>query len=164
MLQRRGLALLARTRLTQPSKYLPRKWPPLRPMATAVPPSPHDNFATGGNAYYVDEMYRHWREDPKSVHASWDAYFSGMENGLPSEDAFQPPPGLLNIPHPADGAPSMHLHGGQELTDHLKARSFSLISSESGLHNTVVGPIACQSVPSSRTSRCRPRSSWCSGR
>ncbi|WFD36786.1 oxoglutarate dehydrogenase (succinyl-transferring) [Malassezia cuniculi] len=58
-------------------------------------PSPNDAFANTTNAYYADEMYRRWKEDPKSVHASWDAYFSGMENGLPSARAFQPPPSTI---------------------------------------------------------------------
>ena len=61
-------------------------------------------------------MYRHWRQDPKSVHASWDVYFSGMDKGLPSFKAFQPPPTIA----PADGAPALHAHGGAELDDHLK--------------------------------------------
>ena len=93
-----------------------------RSLATAVPPSPNDPFANGTNAYYVEEMYRHWRQDPKSVHVSWDAYFSGMEKGLPSQKAFQPPPNL--VPAPADGAPALHAGGGAELDDHLKVRSY----------------------------------------
>lgn len=84
----------------------------------AAPPSPNDPFANGTNAYYAEEMYRHWRQDPSSVHVSWDAYFSGMEKGLPSSKAFSPPPSLL--PPPADGAPALHAGGGAQLDDHLK--------------------------------------------
>ena len=87
-----------------------------RSLATAVPPSPNDPFANGTNTYYVEEMYRLWRQDPKSVHASWDVYFSGMDKGLPSFKAFQPPPNLA----PTDGAPALHASGGAELDDHLK--------------------------------------------
>ncbi|XXQ30002.1 2-oxoglutarate dehydrogenase, mitochondrial [Plasmodiophora brassicae] len=29
----------------------------------------------GANAAYMDAMFERWRSDPKSVHASWDAYF-----------------------------------------------------------------------------------------
>ncbi|OCH92587.1 2-oxoglutarate dehydrogenase E1 component [Obba rivulosa] len=91
-----------------------------RGFATAAPPSPNDPFANGTNTYYVEEMYRHWKQDPKSVHVSWDAYFSGMERGLPSPKAFQPPPNL--VPTPADGAPALHAGGGAELDDHLKVQ------------------------------------------
>ncbi|KAI0920049.1 2-oxoglutarate dehydrogenase E1 component [Taiwanofungus camphoratus] len=94
---------------------------PRRSLATpASPPSPNDPFANGTNAYYVEEMYRHWRQDPKSVHVSWDAYFSGMDKGLPSAKAFQPPPNL--VPTPADGAPALFAAGGAELDDHLKVQ------------------------------------------
>ena len=36
-----------------------------------------DNFLSGANANYIDYMYAQWQEDPSSVHASWNAYFSG---------------------------------------------------------------------------------------
>ncbi|KAF9236529.1 thiamine diphosphate-binding protein [Melanogaster broomeanus] len=59
-----------------------------RALATpAAPPSPNDPFANG------TERLLCRGDDPKSVHASWDAYFSGMDHGLPSAKAFQPPPG-----------------------------------------------------------------------
>jgi 2-oxoglutarate dehydrogenase E1 component len=90
-----------------------------RTLATpALPPSSNDPFANGTNAYYAEEMYRHWRQDPHSVHASWATYFSGMEQGLPSSKAFQPPPSLVSPP--ADGAPALHPVGDAELDDHLK--------------------------------------------
>lgn len=81
-------------------------------------PSANDLFANGTNAYYVEEMYRHWKGDPKSVHASWDAYFSGLEKGLPSSEAFRRPPSVM--PAPSDGAPALHASSGAELDDHLK--------------------------------------------
>lgn len=88
--------------------------------ASASSPSPHDAFASGNNAYYADEMYKRWREDPKSVHASWDVYFSGLDKGLPSSQAFQPPPEQGSLPTAVDGAPSLHAGSGQDLSDHLK--------------------------------------------
>ncbi|PAV17318.1 2-oxoglutarate dehydrogenase complex E1 component mitochondrial precursor [Pyrrhoderma noxium] len=93
---------------------------PVRALATAAPPSPNDAFANGTNAYYVEEMYRHWRQDPKSVHASWDAYFSGMDRGLSSPQAFQPPPTLL--PQPIGSAPALDVGRGAKLDDHLKVQ------------------------------------------
>jgi 2-oxoglutarate dehydrogenase E1 component len=90
-----------------------------RTLATpATPPSPNDPFANGTNAYYAEEMYKHWKQDPQSVHTSWNTYFSGMEHGLPSAQAFHPPPGL--IAPPTDGTPALYAGGGAELDDHLK--------------------------------------------
>ena len=93
---------------------------PTRQMATSGP-SPNDPFASGTNAYYVDEMYRLWKQDPKVVHSSWHVYFSGMDKGLSSPEAFQPPP-TTHLPHPADGAPALHPVGGAELDLHLKVQ------------------------------------------
>lgn len=95
----------------------------IRPLATAAP-SPNDAFANGTNAYYADQMYRHWRHDPASVHASWQAYFSGLENGIASPQAFTSPPSSF-LPHPTDGAPALHPNGGAELDVHLKVCSLS---------------------------------------
>lgn len=60
--------------------------------AKPSPPSPNDSFANPTNAFYADEMYRHWKQDRSSVHASWDAYFSGLDKGMSSSEAFVPPP------------------------------------------------------------------------
>lgn len=69
----------------------------------------------------AEEMYRLWRGDRQSVHPSWDVYFSGMDKGMKSEDAFRPPPNLVSMPSPADGAPTMSIpSGGGELEDHMK--------------------------------------------
>ncbi|KAF8755041.1 2-oxoglutarate dehydrogenase complex E1 component mitochondrial precursor [Rhizoctonia solani] len=95
--------------------------PLVRCYATAAPPSPNDAFATSTNAYYVEEMYKHWKRDPSSVHASWQAYFSGLDKGLSSPNAFQPPPDYTGVPMAADGAPSLHVGSGA-LTDHLKVQ------------------------------------------
>ncbi|KAI0035818.1 2-oxoglutarate dehydrogenase complex E1 component mitochondrial precursor [Vararia minispora EC-137] len=89
----------------------------IRELATAVPHQ--DIFANGTNAYYAEEMYRHWKEDPKSVHPSWDAYFSGLDKGL-GGDAFQAPPGLAATP--VDGVPSLYPESGSQLDDHLKVQ------------------------------------------
>lgn len=113
-----------------------RRFPHIRlreslPTTVALPrtrgfatPSANDLFANGTNAYYVEEMYRHWKGDPKSVHSSWDVYFSGLERGLPSSEAFSPPPSV--IPTPEDGAPALHASSGAELDDHLKVPPFTL--------------------------------------
>lgn len=111
-----------------------------RTLATpATPPSPNDPFANGTNAYYAEEMYRNWKQDPKSVHASWNAYFSGMEHGLPSAKAFQPPPGLITPP--ADGAPALYAGGGSELDDHLKVQLLVRAYQVRGHHVAELDPL-----------------------
>lgn len=51
-----------------------------------------DNFMSGANANYIDYMYSQWQSDPNSVHASWNAYFSG------GSDSFMTPPTLGQQP------------------------------------------------------------------
>ena len=48
----------------------------------------HDNFMSGQNANYIDYTYAQWQQDPSSVHASWNAYFSG------DGETFSTPPNL----------------------------------------------------------------------
>lgn len=48
--------------------------------------SAKDNFMSGSNANYVDQMFSNWKANPDSVHSSWAAYF-GSEN-------FESPPTL----------------------------------------------------------------------
>lgn len=121
-----------------------------RHLATA--PSTNDAFANGTNAYYADEMYRLWKHDSKSVHSSWDVYFSGLDKGLSSSQAFQPPPSL---PHPADGAPALHVGKGAELDDHLKVSTIIVFHFRSLIKK--LGPITRPSIPSSRPPRRRVR-------
>lgn len=125
MLSRRLLRGLSSTNRASRhlQSILANRQQPVRSYAVAQAPSPNDAFANGSNAYYADEMYRLWKEDPKSVHPSWDVYFSGLDKGLPSSVAFQPPPST-HLPHPADGAPNLHSNGGGDLDVHLKVRHF----------------------------------------
>ncbi len=71
-------------------------------------------------------MYRYWKQDPKSVHVSWAAYFNGLDRGLPSSSAYAPPPGFIGaasaVPVPAGGSPKMDVKGGGDVTDYLKVR------------------------------------------
>ncbi len=36
-----------------------------------------ESYLSGTSGSYVEDMYESWCYDPKSVHASWDAYFRG---------------------------------------------------------------------------------------
>lgn len=54
---------------------------------------PHsDLFMTGTNSLYVEQLFDQWKANPASVHASWQAYFTGLEAG--TETAYQAPPSL----------------------------------------------------------------------
>ena len=55
-----------------------------------------ESFLSGSSSVYVEEMYEAWSYDPKSVHASWDAYFRG--------GAYQSPP-TLGSKYPAGALP-----------------------------------------------------------
>ena len=59
-----------------------------RPYAAAPPPppaagSPEPSVFSGTAGNYMEEMYEAWTRDPKSVHASWDAYFRGSQYVAP---------------------------------------------------------------------------------
>ncbi|KAJ9114880.1 2-oxoglutarate dehydrogenase E1 component [Naganishia adeliensis] len=112
--------------------------------------STNDGFANGTNAYYVEEMYRNWKEDPQSVHISWQTYFKGLDGGLPSAQAFSPPPqysgGLTSAPMPADGAPAMAVGGNSELADHLKVQLLVRAYQVRGHHIAKLDPLGINDV------------------
>ena len=65
-------------------------------------------------------MYRHWRQDPSSVHISWQTYFNGLDKGLPSSSAFTPPPTIAGGVHePAATPVDVNVSAG-DVTDYLK--------------------------------------------
>lgn len=47
-----------------------------------------DNFLSGNNALYAEQMYANWLQEKTSVHPSWDAYFSNISRNVPSPQAF----------------------------------------------------------------------------
>ncbi len=52
----------------------------------------NDSFLTGTSGIYIEKMHELWKKDPKSVHISWDMYFSSLEKGVELNNAFQSPP------------------------------------------------------------------------
>jgi 2-oxoglutarate dehydrogenase E1 component len=42
-----------------------------------------DSFMSGTNATYIENLYNNWLVNPKSVPASWDAYFHNEAKDLP---------------------------------------------------------------------------------
>ena len=85
------------------------------------------------------------RQDPKSVHVSWATYFSGLDKGLPSTQAFTPPPGLasdsaIGAGHPATIAPGLG-EGSGEVSDHLKVQLLVRAYQVRGHHTATLDPL-----------------------
>lgn len=83
-------------------------------------------------------------QDPKSVHVSWATYFSGLDKGLPSTQAFSPPPGLSSQAaiggHPATIAPGLGEEAA-ELSDHLKVQLLVRAYQVRGHHTATLDPL-----------------------
>lgn len=83
-----------------------------------------DSFLQSNNTNYVEEMFEAWKQDPSSVHVSWNAYFKNLESGAAPTAAFQAPPTL--VPTPAGGAGVGFVPGAQPHTEdvvtHLKVQ------------------------------------------
>lgn len=119
------LATASLTRTAIPSTLRALHSSAKKPQASPAPqqpnaPSPYDSFVTTNNAYYIEEMRRSWKQDPSSVHKSWDAYFSGLDQGIRSEDAFRAPPSLMALPVDAPPIDTSFSADSQSVDDHLK--------------------------------------------
>ena len=108
-------------------------------------PDPSDNFLSGNTANYIDEMYMQWKEDPKSVHISWQVYFKNMENGeMPISQAFQPPPSLVPgatiTPSLVPGT-GVGIAEGSDVTNHLKVQLLVRAYQARGHHKADIDPL-----------------------
>ncbi|MBZ6370703.1 MAG: hypothetical protein LBE44_02095 [Microbacterium hominis] len=57
------------------------------------------------------------------MHASWRAYFEGLKGGLPSQQAYQAPPGLVpSLGDSIEGAAPVAIGAGGEIEDHMKVQ------------------------------------------
>ncbi|CAN3364684.1 2-oxoglutarate dehydrogenase, mitochondrial [Diutina catenulata] len=85
-----------------------------------------DIFATTQNVDYAEAMLQQWKQDPKSVHVSWDTYFRNLESGAPASSAFQAPPSIGGVPTVAGGAagfvPGKDGPMSEDVVTHLKAQ------------------------------------------
>jgi 2-oxoglutarate dehydrogenase E1 component len=115
---------------------------PTIPESENKAPSPNDNFLSGNTANYIDEMYLSWREDPKSVHVSWQVYFKNVESGeMPVSRAFTPPPTLVpNATGTAVGVALGH-HDLSEVTNHLKVQLLVRAYQARGHHKAQIDPL-----------------------
>ncbi|KAF2460394.1 2-oxoglutarate dehydrogenase E1 component mitochondrial precursor [Lineolata rhizophorae] len=107
---------------------------------------PNDAFLQGNTANYIDEMYMQWKNDPSSVHVSWQVYFRNMEEGdMPISQAFQPPPTI--VPTPTGGVPSftpglgMAVGQGSDVMNHLKVQLLVRAYQARGHHKAKIDPL-----------------------
>ncbi|KAM9936252.1 hypothetical protein OXX80_004183, partial [Metschnikowia pulcherrima] len=73
---------------------------------------------------YVEEMYEAWRQDPSSVHVSWNAYFKNLDGGAPASAAYSAPPTLVPVPTGGAGVgfnPGSQPHS-EDVVTHLKVQ------------------------------------------
>ena len=91
-----------------------------RRFSAAPPPPPQtevqESYLNATSSSYVEEMYEAWSYDPKSVHASWDAYFrGGSYTSPPSLGASSRPnevPLASLLPGLASAGPGLAVGGG----------------------------------------------------
>ena len=84
-----------------------------------------------------------WKDDPKSVHISWQSYFKNMESGnMPVSKAFQPPP---NIMPSASGAAEIGIVAapgtGSDVNNHLKVQLLVRAYQSTGHHKAKTDPL-----------------------
>ena len=95
------------------------------PRRKYVTKAAQEPFLNGNSSVYVEEMYLAWKQDPNSVHKSWDAFFKASAAGLQPGLAYQPPPYLAS--HLAAGQPShsseTDLVSHQHIDDHLSVQA-----------------------------------------
>lgn len=109
-------------------------------------PDPNDNFLQGENANYIDEMYVQYKQDPKSVHVSWQVYFKNIESGnMPISQAFQPPPNLVPsssaaVTGLAAGA-GVGIGEGSDIDNHLKVQLLVRAYQARGHHKARIDPL-----------------------
>lgn len=94
----------------------------------------NESFLSGSSANYVESMYYAWKENPLSVHKSWDIYFRNVEGGVTPGQAYSAPP-TLSPGSTAVFSPSVSSAGGRldmkGVQDHLNIqlliRSYQVI-------------------------------------
>lgn len=85
-----------------------------------------------------------WKDDPSSVHVSWQVYFKNMESGdMPMSKAFQPPPTIM--PNAEGVAPAFTPGLGtgtdDHLTKHLKVQLLVRAYQARGHHKAKIDPL-----------------------
>jgi 2-oxoglutarate dehydrogenase E1 component len=87
-------------------------------------------------------MYMAWKEDPKSVHISWQSYFKNMEDGtMPTSRAFQPPPGLISQAEGAAMFTGPGLEADADVSKHLNVQLLVRAYQARGHHKAKTDPL-----------------------
>ncbi|KIV99389.1 oxoglutarate dehydrogenase (succinyl-transferring), E1 component [Verruconis gallopava] len=140
--RRRAMAVVCRSHQTR--SYASSAEEPKGSIGEGV--NPNDAFLQGNTANYIDEMYMQWKNDPSSVHISWQIYFRNMEDGdMPIEQAFQAPPTILPPPH--GGLPDfkpgmgMEIGAGSDTMNHLKVQLLVRAYQARGHHKAKIDPL-----------------------
>ena len=76
-----------------------------------------ESFLQSNNSLYIEQMYNNWASDPKSVHASWDAYFRNVSAGVDPKQAFVHPEQLQGQSWIRDQAQTTNGTEKQEYSD-----------------------------------------------
>lgn len=66
-------------------------WKAVRKICSVPARGQADNFYSGTNAIYIENLHERWLRDPSSLHASWQAFFSASEKDFNSDSAFTAP-------------------------------------------------------------------------
>ncbi|KAK3898821.1 thiamine diphosphate-binding protein [Staphylotrichum tortipilum] len=142
-----------------------------RPLAVAAqkrfesalhnPPDPNDSFLSGNTANYIDEMYLQWKQDPKSVHVSWQVYFKNMESGeMPISQAFTPPPSLVPSTQVVVGLAAgagVGIGEGADITSHLKVQLLVRAYQARGHHRAKIDPLGIRNASKHGFGNIRPK-------
>lgn len=107
----------------------------------------NETFINGSSIAYVEKMYEAWKEDHKSVHVSWQAYFSNVSNGV--TPAFIPPPSLggsVTFTAPTKGRESSVATSAKDLEDHVKIFQLITAFQQKGHQICDLDPLSNQSM------------------
>lgn len=123
----------------------------LRPASVRLFAS-HDVFMQGNSANYIDSMYESWLKDPSSVHISWQVYFKNLANGVPSNQAFIPPPtDSARLPDmPGATLPVMN-ESSKQVIEHMKIQLLVRAYQVRGHHLADLDPLHIQHASNENT-------------
>ncbi|KAI9297678.1 2-oxoglutarate dehydrogenase E1 component [Neoconidiobolus thromboides FSU 785] len=99
-----------------------------------------DLFMDGTSAVYVEEMYNSWRNDPNSVHLSWQIYFKNMSNGQSPSASYSAPPTLVSTSS-VGNLPLGATSSSPEVVDHLKIQLLVRAYQVRGHHLAKLDPL-----------------------
>lgn len=104
-------------------------------------------FLNGSSSTYVEDMYNAWLKDPKSVHASWDAFFKNATAGAKPGEAYAPPPVFSTATQistqPVSGSlvPSGTVIDERVIDDHLAVQAIIRSYQSRGHHAAALDPL-----------------------